>query len=143
MSDNQEKNGWNEWSKHIIRELERLNENSEKLREGIQDSNLEITKLKGLEKEIVELKSGVTSIKNEIEKSSYKFQARVDERIKTLIKEINENVVEVKNSTDSLIERISKLEDYKSYIVGIGVAVGIIITFIISVLALFDWGSIT
>jgi len=57
MSDNQEKNGWNEWSKHIIRELERLNESSEKLREGIQDSNLEITKLKGLEKEIVELKS--------------------------------------------------------------------------------------
>lgn len=142
MADGQEKNGWNEWSKHIIHELERLNESSEKLREGIQGSNLEIAKLKGLEREIGELKNCVAQIKNEIEKSSFKFESRVDDRIKTLIKDIDDNVVDVKDSTKDIVDRLNKLENYKNFVVGIGVAVGIIITFIVSVLALFDWGSL-
>lgn len=140
--ENQQKDGWNEWSKHIIKELERLNGSTEKLREEIQKSNLEIAKLKSAEKEINELKHGLALIKGEIEKSSFKFESEVDRKIKSLIKDIDSNVFSIKDSSQSLIDRISVLENYKSYVIGIAVAVGVIISFIISVVALFDWGTL-
>jgi predicted RNase H-like nuclease (RuvC/YqgF family) len=139
----EQKNGWNEWSKHIIRELERLNANSEKLREDIQKTNLELTKLKGVEKEISALKQGVNQVKDEIEKNSFRFENRVDDRIKTLIKDIDKNVMDTKYSVKRLTTRITTLEKYRSYVVGIGVAVGVIIAFLMSIAALFDWGAIT
>ncbi|MDG1950524.1 MAG: hypothetical protein P8J32_06965 [bacterium] len=141
--EGQQKNGWNEWSKHIIRELERLNSSSEKLREDIQSTNLELAKLKAVEREIGELKAGVAQVKAEVEKSSFKFETRVDERIKTLIKDIDVNVFDTKTAVQTLTDRITSLENYKNYVIGIGVAVGIIITFLISIAALFDWGTIT
>ena len=143
MADGQEKNGWNEWSKHIIKELERLNDSSDKLRESIHNSNLEIAKLKGLEKEIAELKAGIALVKAEVEKSALAFEGRVDERIKTLIKDIDDNVADMKSVTEKLVERITTLEKYKAYTWGIGVAVVVLVTILISIAALFDWGSIT
>ena len=140
--DGEQKNGWNEWSKHIIRELERLNSSSEKLREDIQKTNLELAKLKGVEREIGELKGGVAQVKAEMEKSSFKLESRVDERIKMLIKDIDDNVADTKSFVQVLTDRITSLENYKNYVIGIGVAVGVIITFLISIAALFDWGSI-
>lgn len=142
MSDVQERNGWNEWSKHIIKELERLNESSDKLRESIHNSNLEIAKLKGLERDISELKAGIAIVKAEVEKTAIAFEGRVDGRIRALIKDIDNNVIDMKTSTEKIVERLTSLENYKAYTWGIGIAVLALISIAISILALFDWSSI-
>ena len=39
--------GWKEWSKHVLKELERLNESQETLRNKIEEVQQSITELKG------------------------------------------------------------------------------------------------
>ena len=56
MSDSGQ-NGWNEWSKHILSELQRLNSNYESLRTMNEEIKTELTKLSGLEEGIGELKA--------------------------------------------------------------------------------------
>jgi hypothetical protein len=43
---NQNQNGWNEWSRHVLKELERLNTNYENLQEEISLVKIEIAMLK-------------------------------------------------------------------------------------------------
>jgi predicted nucleic acid-binding Zn-ribbon protein len=45
-------NGWGEWSKHVLKELERLNDNHEALRDKLDD----------LSKQVTEIKSGLTGV---------------------------------------------------------------------------------
>jgi len=40
------KNGWNEWSKHVLMELERLNKCYDRLDEKIDKVNIDIVKLR-------------------------------------------------------------------------------------------------
>ena len=49
-------NSWTEWSQHVLKELERLNDNYESLREGNEDIKEEIGKLSTLKPEVTELK---------------------------------------------------------------------------------------
>ncbi len=49
MAANNSQNGWNEYSKLVIAELERLNDGITKLNEEIQDLKKEITELKAKE----------------------------------------------------------------------------------------------
>ena len=55
MSENQ--NGWNEWSRHILKELERLNENYESLRVMNEEIKVELSKASSIKDEILEIKS--------------------------------------------------------------------------------------
>lgn len=50
MPDINHQNGWNEWSKHILKELERLNACYEKLDERVQnlDKRLTIIEVKAM-----------------------------------------------------------------------------------------------
>lgn len=45
-------NGWNEYSKLVLAELERLNENDEKIQETLNEINLKLGRMETLEKEI-------------------------------------------------------------------------------------------
>lgn len=45
-------NGWNEYSKLVLAELERLNENDEKIQETLNEINLKLGKIEVLEKEV-------------------------------------------------------------------------------------------
>ncbi len=56
MSDEGKQNGWNEYSKLVINELERLNEGISKLNEEIQSLKKEIVQLKGKEENYKELR---------------------------------------------------------------------------------------
>jgi hypothetical protein len=49
-------NGWNEWSKHVLLELERLNEKSEVIRAEISKVQNDITKLSTVKDGIEDLK---------------------------------------------------------------------------------------
>lgn len=48
--------GWNEWSKHVLIELERLNDKLEGVNQKIQDTNTEITKIGGMKHVLNDLK---------------------------------------------------------------------------------------
>jgi predicted nucleic acid-binding Zn-ribbon protein len=52
-----EENGWAEWSKHVLRELERLNDNHETLRTRIEELHQQVIKLKGSLSDLEELKT--------------------------------------------------------------------------------------
>jgi len=45
-------NGWNEYSKLVLAELERLNENDEKIQETLNEINIKLSKIDALEKEV-------------------------------------------------------------------------------------------
>jgi predicted nucleic acid-binding Zn-ribbon protein len=49
-------NGWNEWSKHVLKELERLNSNDEHIKEALIDIKKELFKVSTFEKDIEEIK---------------------------------------------------------------------------------------
>jgi septation ring formation regulator EzrA len=49
-------NGWNEWSKHVLKELERLNENYEGLRGEIGKIQQNITELKAARSDVDDIK---------------------------------------------------------------------------------------
>lgn len=79
-SENQ--NGWNEYSKLVIAELERLNEGINKLNEEIQ----------GLKREITELKA-----KEDFSKEVWRWKKEVDEIASpTQLKEVIKDVQELK-----------------------------------------------
>jgi hypothetical protein len=53
-------NGWNEWSKHVLIELERINNNTEALREDVQDIKIENAKeITALKTKMLMISSGV------------------------------------------------------------------------------------
>ena len=56
MADSGE-NGWNEWSRHVLKELERLNENYETLRKQNEEIKTEMNKISSLKNDIDDIKS--------------------------------------------------------------------------------------
>ena len=109
MAENGEKsNGWNEWSKHVLKELERLNNNYENLgekidsikgevREEISDIKTDITKVKAMGHTVDEIKAWKKSyedaavLKTQIEVKEWK--AAMDEVASpTQVKELTKKV---------------------------------------------------
>jgi hypothetical protein len=77
---NEHQNGWNEYSKLVIAELERLNDGINKLNTEIQDLKREITELKA---------------KEDFSKEVWRWKKEVDEvasptQLKEVIKDVNE-----------------------------------------------------
>lgn len=71
MSDiEQQGNGWNEWSKHVLKELERLNDNYEGLREQmttIKDGQVEFKVVKESLIEVKDWKKEMTDVASPIQ----------------------------------------------------------------------------
>ena len=77
---NDHQNGWNEYSKLVIAELERLNEGINKLNNEIQDLKREITELKA---------------KEDFSKEIWRWKKEIDEvtsptQLKEVIKEVSD-----------------------------------------------------
>lgn len=109
MAENGAKsNGWNEWSKHVLKELERLNSNYENLgekidsikgdvREEISDIKTDLTKVKAMGHTLDEIKVWKKSyedaavLKTQVEVKSWK--AAMDEVASpSQVKEISKKV---------------------------------------------------
>jgi len=52
-----ETNGWNEWSRHVLKELERLNENYESLRNVNEEIKTELANVIGVRDDAEDLKA--------------------------------------------------------------------------------------
>lgn len=57
MSDDNQQNGWNEYSRLVLKELESLAENIAKLNSEIQDLNQEIARMREREDRVDELRA--------------------------------------------------------------------------------------
>lgn len=94
MPEIQERNSWPEWSKHVLKELERLNTNYENLNnkidslrtdvhEEIADIRNDITKIKAMQYSLDELKAWKKTYENEavlkILKELSEWKEEVDE----------------------------------------------------------------
>jgi len=54
--NNSIQNGWNEWSKHVLKELERLNDGQREIKNDLQDVKNSMTRIAVLENQVKELK---------------------------------------------------------------------------------------
>tara|TARA_R100001163_G_C5017236_1_gene161171 strand:- start:654 stop:983 length:330 start_codon:yes stop_codon:yes gene_type:complete len=106
---NGEQNGWNEYSKLVIAELERLNE-------GITNLNGEIQELK---REIAELK-----VKEDFAKELWKWKQSVDE-------------VASPSQLESTIKDVSALKTFKTQAITIWAVVQILFGLLIAALKWF------
>ena len=52
----EEQNGWNEWSKHVLNELHRLNVGQESIREDIHNIRIGMSKVTVMETQLEEIK---------------------------------------------------------------------------------------
>jgi len=56
MPSDSEQNGWNEWSRHVLKELERLNDNYESLRDTHEEIKTEVSKISSFRSELDDIK---------------------------------------------------------------------------------------
>ena len=78
-----EQNGWNEWSKHVLKELERLNNNYESIQENVREINAKISTFN----------TEVNLVKKEVD-DLYIWKSKVDEivsptQLSNLVKEVD------------------------------------------------------
>lgn len=95
MSEAANQNGWNEYSKLVLKELESLSSSIDGLNEKIQDLKADITEIKAKEDRVTELRE---------------WKAKVDE-------------VASPTQLKELIETVSDLKSFKVKAVGVFIAV--------------------
>ncbi len=61
MEDEERRNGWNEWSRHVLAELQRLDENQQKMTAAIDNIRNEVANARG-DIKVLYLKAGVVGL---------------------------------------------------------------------------------
>jgi hypothetical protein len=101
-------NGWNEWSKYVLKELEKLGEICDSLADEINGLNLELTKISGIKHAINELKEWKTGVEETTNLNDLQS-----------LKNFYINNKDIKDSIDSIKETLKKyedqIEDYKRF----------------------------
>lgn len=84
MNDkNNATNGWNEWSKHVLKELERLNNNDEHIKDVLTDIKGELYKINTFDQDIKELKQWKERVEDVASVSSLKDMKKEINSLKT------------------------------------------------------------
>lgn len=83
MSTGSNQNGWNEYSKLVINELERLNEGIKTLNEEIQSLKQEITELKTKEDNVRDLKTWKAAVDEVASPTQLKESLKEIQELKT------------------------------------------------------------
>jgi archaellum component FlaC len=81
--DNAGQNGWNEWSRHVLKELERLNDNYEDIKTEISDIKEDIGKVKALQYSLNEIRDWKKSVDDVASPSQLKDLRDEVARLKT------------------------------------------------------------
>lgn len=123
------KNGWEAWSKHVLLELERLNDNIEGARVEIQELKIGVSRMKGIHYGLEELKEWKKEMSEVISPSQLKeMKDDVSRALMTTvenqksleeiddIKEWKERIDEVASPTQikELTTEIDKLKTFKT-----------------------------
>jgi hypothetical protein len=101
-------NGWNEWSKYVLKELEKLGEICDSLADEINGLNVELTKISGIKHAINELKDWKISVEEATNLNDLQS-----------LKSFYINNKDIKDSIDSIKDTLKKyeeqIEDYKKF----------------------------
>lgn len=103
-------NGWTEWSKYILKELEKLGENCDSLAEEINGLNVELTKISGMKHAISDLKDWKGSVEESVNIDDLK-------NIKSYYinnRDIKSSIDSLKETTKKQQEKIEELESFKT-----------------------------
>lgn len=108
MSGLENSNGWNEWSKYVLKELEKLGDICDSLADEINGLNVELTKISGIKHSINDLKDWKTSVEEATNLNDLQS-----------LKAFYINNKDVQQSLDSIKETLKKyeeqLDDYKKF----------------------------
>lgn len=108
MPEIENNNGWNEWSKYVLKELEKLGEICDSLADEINGLNVELTKISGIKhviNDLKEWKNNVEDVVNINDLNSLKSFYINNKDIKETIESIK----------DSLKKQEEQIEDYKKF----------------------------
>jgi hypothetical protein len=138
MSDNPEKtpNGWPEWGKYVLKELERLNDLFEDLRDRVSEIDKKLTEVRV---RVENLAPSVDEKSTKLENIFTESKNNINSQITAIIKDIEKiNDCVEKNKTDSR-DLIFGLEKKYVYITGV-LAVIMPIVSVLLVGFLKKWG---
>jgi len=124
MSELANNNGWNEWSKYVLKELEKLGEICDSLADEINGLNVELTKISGIKHVIQDLKEWKVGVEETVNINDLNS-----------LKAFYINNKDIKQSLDSIKEELKKyeeqIEDYKKFKTKV-YAIGGFLAFLIS-----------
>lgn len=103
----EEKDGWREWSKHILNALERLDKQLDTVRNDINKANLDIAKLGYLSTSLMEVENKLALIREDITAQSESFKAAVS----SLEDDDSINFKKLEDKVDALIKRFDAKDE--------------------------------
>lgn len=127
----EERDGWREWSKHILNALERLDKQLDIVRDDINRANLDIAKLGYLSTSLMEVEKKLVHIREDITAQSESFKAAVSS-----LEEDDENNLKILESkVNGLSSKISELESFATKTKTIGWVIGTALAALIGMLS--------
>jgi len=133
MSELENNNGWTEWSKYILKELEKLGENCDSLAEEINGLNVELTKISGMKHAINDLKDWKSSVDEAVNIDDLK-------NIKSYYinnKDIKSSIDTIKETAKKQQEKIEELESFKTKVYTVIAVASFLVTTAIALIKVF------
>lgn len=123
MGEGSEKNGWNEWSRHIIGAIERLDKQLETLRDELNKANLDIAKLSYLNTSLVEIEKKLMHIREDVISQDDEMR----EAVVALENDDAANLNKVEKTLEELNVRIDKIDIYLARIKTVAWIIGVVL----------------
>jgi predicted nuclease with TOPRIM domain len=136
MTDNNENQGWKEWSNHVLKELERLNSNYENLRDEVVRTNQELVKTAAMKHALTELiawKKDVDKVVNEEDLKEMKKCASKIQKNTEDIEQAEKDISSIVKEKDVNKKDIYDLKTFKTKAVTAGVIVFFLLTTAITI----------
>jgi len=106
MNDSVERDGWKEWSRHIINLLEHLDTQLNGLRNEVNKANLDIAKLSYLNNSLAELENKIHQLRSELASRDDDFREAID----SLEKDDVANLKRVEDAINALTIKVETLQ---------------------------------
>lgn len=119
-----EKNGWNEWSRHIISAIERLDKQLGTVREELNKANLDIAKLSYLNSTLADIEKRLLHIREDM----ISQDDDVRDAVSSLEGDDETNKNKVEKAIEALSLRIDKIDDYLTRIKTVAWIIGVVLT---------------
>jgi hypothetical protein len=108
MSEIENSSNWNEWSRYVLKELDKLGDICDSLADEINGLNVELTKISGIKHAINDLKEWKTSVEEATNLNDLQS-----------LKSFYINNKDIKDSIESIKDTLKKyevqIEDYKKF----------------------------
>ena len=118
MQDLENNNGWTEWSKYVLKELEKLGENSSSLSEEINTLNGEVIKVSEMKHIIGDFKEWKTSIEETVNLNDLESIKKFYIDNKDMKLTIN-SIIAINKDQNKKIEELEKFKTKVYTVIGI------------------------